>query len=430
MRFASDATGMIVGTVSGIVTARVLGPASKGTLAALTFVSILVIQCCVLGMGDAAVVRIGQGKASAQEALSSGLVVVLSASLGGVGIVFVYSVLQLPVHETGIWAAVAVTCVTVVVSSVTQLLAFLVYAGQRVVAVSVLTMGISATTMLAVVLFCAVLGLGVFGAALGTLVAATLGAGATAVMLRRQNLRLRPRVTMSYLRPALSFGLRTQLANVLAYSSARVDLLFVYALSSHEQAGLYSVALTFGTIPGFVAIGLSYASFPRMAGQADREAHALTAEMARFAVLIGLVLAVALALVLSTLIAASLGNAYRGALAPGIVLLVANVLWSEQWLLARALAARGDPGLLVRSFTVNLATMIACDLVLIPLGGALGAAVGALAAAVAGLGVCLAAYRDRGVGPTSFVPGRSDLRRLREAAIRAARAAAATRLAR
>lgn len=427
MRFASDGTGVVVGTVSAIVTARVLGPAGKGTLAALTFVTVLVIQCCMLGLGDAAVVRIGQGRASPQEALSSSLTVVIVASLGGAGVVLAYSILQLPIHEPGIWPAIWAGCLTVVLAAVGQLLIFMVYASQRVVAVSVLTMVMSTATMVAVVLFCAVFGLGVFGGTLGALVAASLGLGAAAVMLRRQDLRLSPRLKMAYMRPALHFGLRTQLANVLAYSSARVDLLFVYALSVHVQAGLYSVALTLGTITGFVAVGLSYASFPRMAGMADPEALDLTAAMTRLAVILGLALAVFLALALSTLIAVLLGGAYRGALAPGIILLVANVLWGAQWLLARALAARGDPDLLVRSFMVNLATMIACDLVLIPLAGALGAAVGSLIAPAAGLVVCLAAYRRRGVPASSFVPRRADLLRLRDIAIRTGRAASLAR---
>lgn len=420
VRFASDGSGVVLGTVSGIITARVLGPAGKGTLAALTFVTLLVIQCCTLGLGDAAVVRIGQGKASAQEALSSSLLLVLAASLIGAGVVLVYSILQLPIGDGSILAAVGVACLTVVVASVGQLLIFMVYARQRIVAVSLLTIAISLTTTLAVVVLCVLLRLDVFGGTLAALVAAALGFGVATGMLSREQLRLRPRFSPSYLRPALSFGLRAQLANVLAYSSARVDLLFVYALANDRQAGLYSVALTLGTITGFAAIALSYASFPRMAAMSDREALDLTAEMARLAMILGVVLAIVLALALSTLITVLLGSAYAGALLPGIVLLAGNVLWGEQWLLSRALAARGDPGLLVRSFLVNLATMIAADLLLIPLAGALGAAVGALVAPAAGVAVCLVSYRRRGVSPTRFVPRRGDLRRLRDLARRRA----------
>ena len=276
MRLASDGSGIVLGTVASVITARVLGTAGKGTLAALTFVSLLAMQCCTLGLGDAAVVRIGQAKATAQEALSASLAAVTLASLVGAAAVLAYAVAQLPLGDDGIWAAVAVACATVVVGAVGQLLIFLVYAGRRVVAVSVITIAMSVTAALGVVAFCVVVDLDVFGGMLAGLGSAGLGFSVAAVMLRRAGLRLRPRVTPAYLRPALSFGLRTQLANVLAYSTARVDLLFVYALASDDEAGLYSVALTFGTITGFVAIALSFASFPPMAAMADAAALELT----------------------------------------------------------------------------------------------------------------------------------------------------------
>jgi len=344
----------------------------------------------------------------------------LLASVAGAGAVLAYSVVQLPLQATWIWPAIGIACLTVVVATVGQLMVFVVYARQRIVAVSVLTTAMSMTTAGAVVVFCAVFDLNVFGGVLAALVAAILGFLAATIMLWREQLRPRLRLATSYLRPALSFGLRTQLANVLAYSSARVDLLFVYALATHRVAGLYSVALTLGTITGFAAIALSYASFPRMARMADAEALKLTAEMTRMAILLGLALAAILTVALSTLIAILLGRAYDGALAPGIVLLLANILWGAQWLLSRALAARGDPRLLVRSFLANLVAMLAVDLVLIPLAGALGAATGALVAPAVGLAVCLRAYRDRGVPPASFVPRRSDAHRLWDFARRAA----------
>ncbi len=420
MRFASDGSGVLLGVVSTIVTARVLGPAGRGTLAALTFVTLLVAQCSTLGLGDAAVVRIGQARASVQEALSGSLVAVLLASLAGAVVVLAYAVVQLPLDDAGIWAAVAVACATVVVTAVGQLLLFVVYATQRVVAVSVLTIVMSITAAVGVVGFVAVLELDVLGGVLAGLVAAAVGFAAAATMLHRARLRVRPRTAAGYLRPALHYGLRTQLANVLAYSSARLDLLFVYALASQAEAGIYSVALTLGTITGFVAVGLSFASFPRMAAMDDRAALDLTAQMARIALILGLALAALLALALSTLIAVLLGDDWTDVLAPGSVLLAANVLWGGQWLLSRALASRGDPSLLVRSFSLNLAVMAAADAVLIPLAGAVGAAAGALVAAVAGLALCLRAYRARGVAPAAFVPGRADVLRLSSIARRLA----------
>jgi len=414
MRFISDGSGLVLGTLASIVTARVLGPSGKGTLAALSFVTVFASLCATLGLGDAAVVRVGQAKASVQQALSSSIGVVMLASVAGAGVVLAYSIAQLPVQDRLVWPAVGVACITVVISTLAQFLIFTVYASQRIIAVSVVTIAMASTTAAGVVLFCGVLELDVFGGVLASLVAAAVGFTTAAVMLARANIALVPRWELSYLRPALQFGLRTQLATVLAYSSARFDLLLVYALSSQAQAGLYSVALTLGTVTSFVAIALSYASFPQMAQMSDRDALGLTVKMARATAILGLGLAVGLSLILSTLISLLLGGAYEGALAPAIVLLVGNVLWGAQWLLSRALAARGDPQLLVQSYFVNLLIMGTVDIVLIPAYGALGAAVGSLVAPAAGLAVCLIAYHRRGVGPRSFLPRLSDLQEVRK----------------
>lgn len=424
MRLVSDGSGVVLGTVSSAVTARVLGTEGKGTLAALTFVTLLVMQCCTLGLGDAAVVRIGQAKASAQEALSASLPAVLLASVAGAAVVLAYAVLQLPLGDAGIWAAVTVACLTVVVGASGQLLLFLaLYARQRVIAVSVLTIAMSATATVGVVLFCVLVELDVLGGMLAGLASASVGFVVAGTVLARERIRLRPRLAGTYLRPALSFGLRAQLANVLAYSSARVDLLFVYALASPHEAGLYSVALTLGTITGFVAIALSFASFPSMTAMEDAQALELTATMSRVATLLGIVVAVVLAAMSSTLIAVLMGSEFTAALTATIVLLFANVLWGVQWLLSRALAARGDAGLLVRCFSANLLTMTVADVFLVPLAGATGAAVGALIGALAGLGVCLEAYGRRGVHHMSFVPRPADLQRVWSLARQAVRTA-------
>jgi O-antigen/teichoic acid export membrane protein len=422
LRFASDGTGLILGTISSIVTARVLGPSDKGTLAVLTFVTLLIVQCSTLGLGDAAVVRVGQGKASPQEALSSSLTIVVASSFVGALVVLGYAAAQIPLGSDNVWAAVATACATVVVSTASQILIFIVYATQRIMAVTILTIAMAVITTSGVVIFCWILDLGVFGGVLASLVAAAAGLACATVLLLRANVVPRPRIDASYLRPALSFGLRTQLANVLAYSSARVDLLLVYAMAGQTQAGYYSVALTLGTITGFVAIALSYASFPRMTRMADAEGLELTTQLARAGFAVGVVLALGLSVALFALIPLLLGSAYDGALAPAIVLLFGNVLWGGQWMLSRAIAARGDASLLLRSFGLNLAVMLVSDLILIPPLGALGAAIGSVLAPAAGLALCLWAYRAKGLHIGQFIPRPADLRRVEDAIRRAVRA--------
>jgi peptidoglycan biosynthesis protein MviN/MurJ (putative lipid II flippase) len=87
-------------------------------------------------------------------------------------------------------------------------------------------------------------------------------------------------------------------------------------------------------------------------------------------------------------------------------------------LLSRALAARGDPNVLFWSFATNLVTMLVVDIALIPVLGAVGAAIGSVVAPAAGVAVCARAYRRRGVSLRQFVPGAADVGRVRDLALR------------
>lgn len=411
----------MIGAITTLLMARVLGPSGVGTFAALAFITMLVVQLGTLGLGDAAVVWVGQRKATLQDALSSSTPLLFAAGVAGALVVLAYSLLQLPLEDPWVPAAVVTACMTAVVSVLTQFFIYVVYASQRVIAASLLAMGLTLTTMLGVVGFVVLLEFNLFGGTLALLTANVSVLVAAAIGLRRVGLSFRPRLGSSYLKPALHFGSRALLANVLAYSSARADLLLVYGFSTTTQAGLYSVALTVGTISGFAAIGMSYASFPRLTRMSRHAAHALTAQVARVSLILGTALAIGISILLAAILPLLLGASFRGALAPAVVLLFGNVLWGAQWLLSRALAARGDPTLLVRSFTVNVVTMICADIPLILAFGALGAAIGSVLAPAAGLLLCLRTYNRAGLAVGALIPRLSDLGLLRDLSVRACR---------
>lgn len=419
IRFISDGNGILLGAITTLLMARALGPSGVGTFAALTFVTMLVTQLGLLGLGDAATVRVGQGKATLQTAVSASSVLLLGSGLVGAIIVLAYSVLQLPVAAEWVGPAVATACATALVSVFAQFAICTVYAAERVVAASLLATTLTLSVLLGVILFVVLLHLSIFGGMLAVLGANAFVLTAAAAGLRRGGLSLKPHVDLAYLRPALAFGSRTLLANVLAYSSARADLLIVYGLSTATQAGFYSVALTVGTISGFGAVGLSYASFPRLTRMSDQAARALTAQVARVSMIVGTALAAAVTAVVAVALAPVLGASFEGAAEPAVILLVGNVLWGAQWLLSRALTARGDPRLLVRSFALNLITMIVADIPLVLAFGALGAAVGSVLAAAVGLLLCLRTYSRADLGIRSLVPGTADLHLISEVIWRA-----------
>src|ERR671926_1037580 len=68
-RFLADAAGLVFGIISGVITARALGPTGKGLFSSLTLLSGILVWVCCMGLGDAAIVMVGQKKATVQQAL-------------------------------------------------------------------------------------------------------------------------------------------------------------------------------------------------------------------------------------------------------------------------------------------------------------------------------------------------------------------------
>jgi O-antigen/teichoic acid export membrane protein len=197
-------------------------------------------------------------------------------------------------------------------------------------------------------------------------------------------------------------------SNLLVLLTARLDLILVFRFSGATEAGGYSVALTIGALVGSAPIAVSYASFPRLATLQDAPARLLTLQVFRIGIAAAISAAALLGAVSPFVIPLIFGRAYRPAIAPTLFLVPAGVLWSGQWLLCRASAARGVPRPLLVSFATSFLSMVALDLILIGPYGAVGAAVAATVSPALGLAVAVRYYRADGWNLAGFVPRRQD----------------------
>ena len=95
-----------------------------------------------------------------------------------------------------------------------------------------------------------------------------------------------------------------------------------------------------------------------------------------------------------------------------LLLIPAGVLWSGQWLLCRAAAARGEPRTLLISFAVSFTIMVVGDFLLIEPFGGVGAGLASFVASGVGLLLAVDHYRRRDWDGGAFLPGWQDVRSL------------------
>lgn len=410
-RFASDGVRLFVATVTGVLTARVLGPYGKGTLASLLFIAeAFLAYVATFGLDEAVLVLVGARRDRAQEFLSAGLSIV---PIGAALLALLFWPLAVFADWGGIAVSVALAAASMATLAHLRLFAGLLNANEQLVATSGAMVAVSVTTMAATVVLLPLLGLGLEGAVGASLIGGLVGLVIMLWGLTRRGLRLRPSWRPNLLRKAIPLGISLQTSQLLVVASLRVDLLIVYAMSGEVDAGHYSVALTMTQTVSVIAIALSASSFPRLARLSGRERLGLTARAMRLT-MVGQAAGVALLAGLIPLLTVPLyGSAFAPTIPIAFALLPGSFVSGLQWVLARSSAAAGDSRSLLVSYIVHVAVMLGLDVLLVPSFGPLGAAAATLAGAAAGLVVSIRRFQ-RSVPEASvrllLVPIVSDVR--------------------
>lgn len=235
----SDAVRLVVGLVTVILTTRLLGPSGKGTLSSMLFVVVLLTYACSLGLGDAAIVLIGQKRVTVSEALSATILPMALGLVAGLGLLWVVALIA---DWSAIRPAVGAASVLLLVSTMSYVL-MAMFNSQERLALTALVVGVTVAA-LAVVLFVAVLELEILGGVLAELVGACAGLAVLLWTIRKEPGALWPRFDRAYLRAAFRLGPVIEGSTLLVALAQRLDLLIVYLIRGEASAGRYTIAIT------------------------------------------------------------------------------------------------------------------------------------------------------------------------------------------
>ena len=415
-RFTAEGAAAVFMAATGVVVARSLGPSGKGVVATLSYFIALLGPLSTLGLGDASIIQLGQRRVVLRNAVSAMLGFLPLFSIVGAMALLGISFLQFGSDWESVRAAAIVAAVAVPILASARLLAAVADSQRQIVFTSKVHVLISAVTALTTLLLVFVIRLEILGATLALLLGPSAGLMALVLLMRRLGVRLRPRWQPRYLVPALRLGVPIQISHLLAALSTRIDLVILFLLMGKAAAGHYSVAVTLGQLVTFAPYALSVASFPPLASLDDRQARSLTIRLSRVTAAAALVSGLFLLLAIPIVTPRLYGSGFTPSVIPALILLVGGALSSEQWILSRIAAARGNTGLLLRSYTTSLITMVAFDFLLIPVYGMSGAAWASVIGSGAGAAFAIGSLRRflGGFGPGDFLPRLADFRSLVE----------------
>jgi O-antigen/teichoic acid export membrane protein len=358
---------------TAVLTARVFGPGGRGEYTLATLFVTLAVTLGSIGVGAAAAYHAARG--TWPRPVAFGTPTVLGLLLGSALVIGCTGVIWLgDVTFKGLPKADLVLASLAVPFVLAVLVIQSVYQGLRSFSEFNLITMVQAALPLPLIGIAILLGGGVRGAIVATVVASVL-LFAGVVAYTRRSTAIAWRLKLPDIRALASYGVRAHPANVLAFLGYRLDAFLVDGFKGAAAVGLYGAGVVIAEGLWMPSQAVSTALFPTIAAERTESARrSITPLAARntlwlTAILAGIlffVAAPAVDLLYSSRFGAS--TAVVRILAPGIV------LFSAARVLSNDIAARGRP--LVNSVVAAASVVcnVALNVVLIPRYGIDGAA--------------------------------------------------------
>ncbi len=374
--FLTQMAVTLIGALTVIATARLLGPAGKGKLTLLVMIPVLAVAFLHLGIGQATVFYAPRAAREPLVATSSAMI-----AAGGLLAVAIALPLVLVLRGSLFWGIPAgwlvFMCALIPVALFYDLGAALFQALYRIPARNFLVLSCQALNLFLFLLLAGAWKMGVPGGmiawGLAYFLAVIIAAGRMASMVTPALLR----IDSGLGRALLGYGVRSCSGSLLNMLNTRFDFVLVAFFLTPAELGLFAVAVyaaeLLWKLPESVAVVLQ----PRVAQLPEEEARRFTPRVLRL-LLPPLALAALLAAFFSApFLRLLFGSAFSGA-GPALLILLPGFLANAVGkVLASDLLARGRPLAYSASSAIAFAAMVALDLWLIPRLGIRGAALAA-----------------------------------------------------
>jgi O-antigen/teichoic acid export membrane protein len=369
-----------VGMLSGVLSARLLGPAEKGVVAAAILIAGLLAGLAHLGLPYAVVYNISRAP-DPDTGLQQTLAVcarLVPLSLLGIAVLYgvAYAVargsilkgLTLPV----VCASFALCVLTLLQSININMFSGLQNFRARNTMMVLPVLGVAAFVLFYWVTRRPLLGLAlVWGNAAAMGLAVVVG---NAWILFRHRPVLAWHVEPGWLKDYLWYGMKFQVALVAQALNYRLDALLVNALIGNATLGLYSVAVSSAEILTLIPTAVDYVLYPKVSEARGESKRRLTVLALGGSLYMVLAAGLALGAALPWLIPMLYGSRFAGSLEPALWLLPGMVSLTVVKIVSHVAAGFGRPEYATYTTVLGLAATVPLDFLLIPRMGIIGAA--------------------------------------------------------
>jgi O-antigen/teichoic acid export membrane protein len=397
---------------TGILTARMLGPAGRGALAAMILWPLFVASVTTLGVPSSLIYYLRHRAEDRDRLIANGFAI--AALLGVVSAAVAAWLLPwwLRQYPPGVIHAAQWFLITVPLCSITLVGRAVFEAAHDFAASNAIQVLTPFVTLMGLLLLLAVHPLTAFGAAVAYIAASIPAFGLMAWRIVRAGFRMvRPQIAA--VRQILQYGVRSYGVDLLGTLALQVDQVLVVSLLSASAMGSYVVVLSLSRMLNVFQTSVVMVLFPKAAGHNAEKVLAMTGDSVRISGLVTVVCGAVVCFAGPTLLHWLYGQEYVAAAGALRILVLEAVLSGVTFVLAQAFMALDRPGIVTILQALGLSLSIPLMLLLIPRYGIYGAAVSLLASTCARvIFVCIGFRVFLKTAPPRLLPAWRDLQML------------------
>lgn len=377
--FTRQVLSILIGIISVVVIARILGPEGQGQYTLLTLLVTMLFTFLNFGFHVSSTYYIGKGKMYDEQTIWKTNVVmiiilsVLSILLGMLSILFLKDIFFTGVSATFLYIMLF-SLPFYFLLNFTQSI-FLGYQNFNVINIAAIF-----TQLLTLVLTLIFL-LGFHMNVLGAVLAFILSHMISSIMLVIILLKKYPlswkkgTFNMTYVKEAFTYGIKIHISNLISFFNYRADTLLIAYFLTPAAVGIYNVAVNIAERLWIVSQSVSNVLFPKISSMDnEEEKDFLTTMLTRNVLVISIVGSIVLVLLCDFLIWLLFGKEYADASLPLKILMPGIVFLSVDRLLSQDLAGRGKPEMSMYTSITTIVLNIILNIMLIPTYGLAGAA--------------------------------------------------------
>jgi O-antigen/teichoic acid export membrane protein len=375
----TDALLVIFSFVSGVLIARLLGPAGRGQFAVVVLWPSVLAAIGSLGLRDALTYEQARGMEDPRRIAGTGVIIALlqSAVLMLIGLALIPLLTR--AQESSVTLAALIYLFFIPCNLIAQYALGQLQGALKLAHFNMVRLTVSIVYIVAVLILWLLGSVTVMSLTL-SLLFANLCTALAGLMLSYRRFGLSFRLQRPLTQQLFRYGMRNHLGSISQLLNQRADQMLMAVVLSPQELGWYAIGVSLSGLAGTASTAFGTLAFPKVAGSEADGQRDVTRRYSRFNVTVTLALTIVLLVLIPFALPLVYGEAYRPSVLPAEILTVGAMFVGMGVVWSGSLRGLGRPFVAAKAELLSLlVTVVGLAVLLRPLG-IVGAAITSLVA--------------------------------------------------